>query len=86
MYSVFAGMPTPTYLIFVTVDDYAKFDQTMADHMKTLTGVNPQEKSEFDKWGDVVIKEETQRFRLDPGQSYVAKEVRDSDPEFWSPK
>ena len=85
-YQVIAGMPSPTYFIFVSVDDYAKFDQTMADHMKTLAAVNPQEKPEFDKWGDYVVKEETQRFRIDPKQSYVSKETRATDPEFWSPK
>jgi hypothetical protein len=33
-----------------------------------------------------VITVESQRFRLDPGQSYVSKEVRDTDPAFWLPK
>lgn len=85
-YQVIAGMPAPTYFIFISVDDYAKFDQTTADHLKTITGMNPQEKAEFDKWGDFMVKEETQRFRLDPKQSYVSKEARAADPEFWSPK
>ena len=86
VYSVFAGMPVPTYLLFISVEDYAKFDQVMADHMKTLTSPNPNEKAEFDKWGDAVSRQETQRFRLDPAQSYVPKETRAQDPEFWMPK
>ena len=85
-YQVIAGMPAPTYFIFISVEDYAHFDQTMAVHMKTLTSVNPQEKLEFDKWADAVVKEETQRFRIDPKQSYISKETRATDPEFWSPK
>ncbi len=85
-YGVIAGMPGPTYLIFSTVDDYAKFDQTMADHVKTMMGATAEEKAIFEKWGDYVVREETQRFRLDPGQSYVPKETRAQDPEFWSPK
>ena len=86
IYQVIAGMPAPTYFVFVSVEDYAHFDQTMAVHMKTFTSLNPQEKAVFDKWSDYVVKEETQRFRLDPKQSYVAKETRATDPEFWSPK
>jgi hypothetical protein len=85
-YSVIAGMPGPTYLVFSTVDDYAKFDQTMATHAKTMSSATAEEKAEFDKWGDYVVREETQRFRVDPGQSYVPKETRAQDPEFWSPK
>jgi len=86
VYAVIAGMPTPTYLFFSTVDDYAKFDQTMAEHVKTMMSATPAEKAEFDKWGEVVVREETQRFRLDPVQSYVPKETRAQDPEFWSSK
>jgi len=33
-----------------------------------------------------VVNVETQRFRLDPGQSYVPKETRAQDPAFWMPK
>jgi len=44
------------------------------------------QRAEFDKWGEAVVREVTNRFRLDPGQSYVSKETRATDPEFWSPK
>jgi hypothetical protein len=86
VYSVIAGMPTPTYFVISSVDDYAKFDQSMADGAKTMKGTTPEEKAQFDKWSEVVVCEVTQRFRVDPVQSYVPKETRDKDPEFWNPK
>lgn len=85
-YVVIAGMRGPTYLLFGTVEDYGKFDQTMAEHMKSLTSATPEETAVFNTWGDHVVAEETQRFRVDPVQSYVPKETRAQDPEFWSPK
>ena len=86
VYQIFAGMPGPTYLVVSSVEDYAKFDPMMADGMKTMQSLTPEEKAQFDTWGDLVVKEVTQRFRVDPVQSYLPKETRDKDPEFWSPK
>ena len=86
IYSVISGMPGPAYLIFSSVTDYAQFDQEMENHVKTIKAATPQEKAELDKWSEIVVKEESQRFKLDPGQSYVPKETRATDPEFWSPK
>ena len=85
-YAVTAGMQTPSYIVFTSIDDYAKFDQVMATHAKTLSSPTPEEKAIFDTWRDVVIREEIQRFRLDPVQSYVPRETREKDPEFWMPK
>jgi hypothetical protein len=86
IYSVIAGMPTPSYVVITSVEDYAQFDQLMGDMMKTFTGANDEEKAEFAKFGDIVAKEEYNRFRVDPMQSYVPKETRESDPEFWLKK
>lgn len=85
-YQVIAGMPTPTYFIFVSVDDYGQFDITSVSHMKTITGVTPAEKAELDKWSECVVKMETNRFKVDAKQSYVPKETRAADPDFWMPK
>jgi len=85
-YAVIAGMPSPAYFSFRTVDDYAKFDQSGEEHAKAMASLSPAERAEFDKMGDFITRMETQRFRLDPGQSYVPKETRAQDPEFWSPK
>ena len=34
---------------------------------------------------DALLNGETNRFRLDPGQSYVSAETRATDPAFWNP-
>ena len=58
----------------------------MADDLATFKGATPEETAAFQKWGDAVISEENHRFRLDPVMSYVPKETRAQDPEFWQPK
>jgi hypothetical protein len=85
-YMVVAGMPGPTYFLMISAEDYGRFDQEAANHAKVFQSATAEENAEFDKWGDIVVREETQRFRLDPGQSYVSKETRATDPEFWMPK
>lgn len=86
VYNVNAGMPDPTYLVITSVEDYGEFDRTMAEHMKVFMSATPEETAIFAKWGEAVMRTETQRFRVDPVQSYVSKEVRASDPDFWNAK
>lgn len=85
-YEVVAGMPGPTYFVLSSVEDYGEFDRTTAEDAKVYPSLTPEEKAAFDKWGEAVSKAETERFRLDPGMSYVSKEVRASDPDFWLAK
>lgn len=85
-YTVVAGMPDPTYIVMSSVEDYAEFDRTMAEHQKVFETATPEESAEFAKWGEAVMKSETNRFRLDPMMSYVSQEVRASDPDFWMAK
>lgn len=85
-YTVSAGMPDPTYFVIISVSDYAEFDRTTAEHQKVFEVATPEESAVFAKWGEAVMKSETNRFRLDPGMSYVSKEVRESDPDFWMEK
>lgn len=84
VYQVIAGMLTPTYIIFSSVPNYGEFDQMMADGMKVMQGANATEMAALDKFfKDATLSWETNRFRLDPKQSYVSREVRASDPAFW---
>lgn len=85
-YQVIAGMPGPTYLVISSVEGFAAFDKTMADEMAVFKGATAEEQATFRKWGDAVASEEVQRFRVDPRQSYVSREVRAQDPEFWQSK
>ena len=51
-----------------------------------FASLTPEEKAIFDKWAGAVNKSETNRYRIDPVMSYVSKEVRASDPDFWNSK
>jgi hypothetical protein len=87
VYEVVAGVPGPTYLIISSVASYGEFDQSMADGDKIIKGANPEEGMALQKFMlEGVVNVETQRFRVDPVQSYVPKETRAQDPAFWMPK
>jgi hypothetical protein len=86
VYQVIAGMPTPTYIIFASVASYGDFDQMMADGMKTMQSATAAEMAALQKFSaDATLSWESNRYRLDPRQSYVSREVRASDPTFWGP-
>jgi len=83
-YQVIAGMLGPTYIIFSSVANFGDFDTMMADGIKTMAGANAQEQAALLKFStDGMISGETNRFRLDPRQSYVSRETRATDPAFW---
>ena len=87
IYEVIAGVPGPTYLVFASVNSYGAFDQMMAGAQATMRGATADEASTLQKFfADGVINFETQRFRVDPAQSYVPAETRAADPAFWNPK
>jgi hypothetical protein len=87
VYRVIAGVPGLTYVIFSSVDSYEEFDQRASDQQATMRNASDEEQQVFRKFFDeAVISVETNRFRLDPGMSYVSKEVRATDPAFWTPK
>lgn len=86
IYQVIAGMPTPAYIIFASVTSYGEFDQMFADGMKTMENATAAEQAALQKFStDATFSWETNRFRLDPKQSYVSREVRASDVAFWGP-
>lgn len=87
IYEIVAGVPGPTYLIFGSVESYAGFDQMMAAGQATMRGATPDEMSTLQKFlSEGLVNSETQRFRVDPVQSYVSAEARAVDPAFWTPK
>ena len=86
VYQVIAGMVTPTYIIFSSVAKYGDFDQMFADGMKTMQNATAEEQAALQKFStDATVSWETNRFRLDPKQSYVSREVRATDAAFWGP-
>ena len=87
VYEIVAGVPGPTYLVISSVAAYAEFDQVMADGEKAMKGFTADEGTVLQKFMlEGVVNVETQRFRVDPVQSYVPKETRAQDPTFWMPK
>lgn len=87
VYQILAGMPSPTYLVIASVENYAEFDQRLAADMATWQQATEDEKGVLQKaGGEAIISSESNRFRVDPRMSFVPKETRDTDPEFWMPK
>ena len=86
VYRVIAGMPTPAYFILASVADYGDFDQKLVAGMATWNEATAEEKGALKIGGEAISSWEANRFRVDPRQSYVPKETRDSEPEFWMPK
>ena len=63
------------------------FDQMLAADMAIWKEATSEEQGEIQKSGaEAIISTESNRFRLDPRQSYVPKETRETDREFWMPK
>jgi hypothetical protein len=84
VYQVVAGMPTPTYIIFASVTNYGDFDQMMAEGMKTMQSATAAEQAALQKFSvEATLTWESNRYRLDPKQSYVSREVRATDQAFW---
>lgn len=87
VYEVVAGMPAPTYLVFSTVNDYAEFDVAMKQGEAMMGAMSADDQANMQKWArEGMINSETQRFRVDPRQSYVNAETKAKDPAFWNPK
>ena len=87
VYEVIAGLPGPTYYIFSSVRDFAEFDAAMKDGAATMGAMVAEDAANAQKWlRDGVTNVETQRFRLDPTQSYVDAATKAKDPAFWMPK
>src|SRR5262249_55186247 len=86
IYEVTAGMPLPSYLIFSSLEDYGEFDKRREEGEAVFKGANADEMAKLKKFADVTERVENNHYRIDPGQSYVSKAVREKDPEFWMPK
>ena len=87
IYQIIAGVPGPTYLVFSTLESYAAFDQMMSAGQASMAGATADEMAALQKFSaEGLINSETQRFRIDPVQSYVSPQARAADPAFWTPK
>ena len=86
-YAVVAGAPDGTYLVFSSVGGFAEFDRMMAEGEAAMKGATPEEMGVLGKFmKESVLNVSTNRYRLDPGQSYVNAETKAMDPAFWAKK
>ena len=59
----------------------------MAEGETTMKGMTPEEMGVLGKFmKESVLNVSTNRYRLDPGQSYVNAETKAMDPAFWAKK
>lgn len=88
IYQVMAGAPNGTFLVLSSLESYGEFDQAIADGMSMMKGFSAEDAitmQKFDTEG-LVSPAESNRYRLDPQQSYVSRAVREKDQAFWMPK
>jgi hypothetical protein len=86
-YEVVAGAPGGTFIIFSSHPNFAAFDKAATDGEATFKGLSFEERTTLDTYfRDAALTTVTNRYRLDPRQSYVPAETRQKDPAFWMPK
>lgn len=86
-YRVVAGAPDGTFLVFSSVASFGEFDKMASEGEATMKGATPEEMGVLGKFmRESVINVATNRYRLDPKQSYVDAVTKAKDPAFWSPK
>ncbi len=84
-YEVISGLPGPTYFVFSSVASFGEFDRGMEQGMALGKAFTPDEVATLQKFATTgMVNSETQRFRLDPGQSYVDAATKAKDAAFWS--
>lgn len=86
-YEVIAGMPTATYLTIASLENYGGLDQTEAADQTTWKAMTPEETGVLQKAAsEAVISSEPNNYKVDPQMSYIPRETREKDPEFWMNK
>jgi hypothetical protein len=69
------------------VKSLAEFDKGMTDGIEIGKSFTPEESATLQKFSTTgMINAETQRFRLDPQQSYVDAATKAKDTAFWTSK
>jgi hypothetical protein len=86
MYEVQAGRHLPSFIFMTSLESYGELDQKLIDSQETFKQATADEMTVLKKFGDVTERVEDIHFQIDPVQSYVPKETRQKDPEFWMPK
>lgn len=87
VYQITAGEELPTYLVFSSVEDFAQLDQKQSESQAIGKSMSAEEKATVQKCNrEGILSVQINRYRVDPGLSYVSKSTREKDAEFWSKK
>jgi hypothetical protein len=87
VYQVSAGMPSPTFLVFSSVESFAQFDTMAATGQRIFQSFTPDEMAAMNRFlSEGLITDESNRYRLEPQMSYVSAETRATDRAFWEPR
>ena len=87
-YEVMAGAPSGTFFILSSFESFGELDRAMAEGMSMVNSFSAEDSITAQKFAaeGYVSAPETNRYRLDPVQSYVSRAVREKDTAFWMPK
>jgi hypothetical protein len=86
-YSVAAGLPSGTYLVFTPRKSLAELDPNPAIAKAVQDALGDENRIKRQKLlGDSVISSETTIYAFNPKMSYVPKEWAKTGGEFWTPK
>lgn len=87
IYQVSAGMPGPTYVVWIPMRSLSESDAAMkiSKALQEAEGEDGQ-KALMKAASDGYINIETNIFAVNPGMSYPPKEFVAKDPAFWAPK
>ena len=87
-YEVMAGAPSGTFFVLSSYESFGALDRAMADGMSMTNSFSADDSITAQKFAaeGYVSAPETNRYRLDPVQSYVSRAVREKDTAFWMPK
>ena len=87
VYQVNAGMPSPTFVIFLPLRTLKQNDDLLdwQRRLRELEGDEAVQRIEQIAH-DAYISTESNLYAISPEMSHVSKEFADGDPGFWSPK
>lgn len=86
-YRVVAGAPDGTLIMMSSVASFGEFDKMMADGEATMKAATPEEMGVLEKFmKESVLSITSNRYRLDPKQSFVDAATKAKDPAFWNKK
>jgi hypothetical protein len=86
-YQVSAGMPGPTYVVWIPMRSLAESDAAMQASKALMEAEGEDGQKALKKAAsDGYVFVETNIFSVSPGMSYPPKEFVAKDPAFWAPK